>query len=705
MKSIKNSLKQVLAFILVLVMAIAPLQLLADGYEGEVQEQAQYQAFIDYDALSPLYGITPRTGLLYFTAGDVNITRGATFVDIHFTLENNTGNQIGNVAGTLELNPAVVDGLMIPTDTSTILRNVVAPNGVTLNWVPNMPDNVLFIVVNGNLAPGAVATFTIRLTATADLEVGETDIARIARPVMGSLPTADTLINITRRNSTITIDVDEDGDVDVDVPPIWEEIWDGDTYDVGDDDDGNITVTFPPGTDPDDIEVNLPCDDDWDYSIDVCDETGDVIVTIYPPRHEIFVQKTSNVSTANTTVFAGEYIVYTIFVRNDGSVAANNLVIQDTLSANTTFVESSHGTHTSGVVSHTILSLAPDASFTMTVRVRVNDSARPGDAIVNNVVISGPGIDPLDPPGDNDRVYVGNIVIDVESDRSTSVAGAPDDDYTITGDGPNDIGNIYVSFPEDTNHGDIEVNLPNNEWSYRIIDCSETDRVVVIITPPVAFTLTFHLYLDNDHHQHVNLLRTFEDYATGISSDGFLTIVVPVNPGHPANRWLGSDLLADARGIGHIYGTAGSAGHAFWGWFRRGELPRTSDATGMGRPALSSTCALAGLITSIENATTTTALNSLFGSATSGNIDLFSIWSLWGDVNDDDNVCQLDLNTLTLYIMLTVPGIADVVMNKAAANVIVDDQVCQLDLNLLTLHVMLEIPGIMPVPLGVRADD
>jgi len=225
-----------------------------------------------------------------------------------------------------------------------------------------------------------------------------------------------------------------------------------------------------------------------------------------------------------------------------------------------------------------------------------------------------------------------------------------------------------------------------------------------ITDPDPQFTLTFHLYLNTALYNHQQLYNRFEGYMNGYDPDSLhLTLTVPVNPGTAMSTW--GPLIDTALSIGHIFGVPGSPGHAFWGWFTDETLEnsgRTNISSDLRRPALANRCEVLALISDIENANTDALKIALFGSATGGNIDLFSIWSLWGDVNDDDVVCQEDLNLLTLFIMLTVPGITVIELNEVAANVVIDDVICQLDLNLLTLYVMLSVPGIMEVVLGVQ---
>jgi len=157
--------------------------------------------------------------------------------------------------------------------------------------------------------------------------------------------------------------------------------------------------------------------------------------------------------------------------------------------------------------------------------------------------------------------------------------------------------------------------------------------------------------------------------------------------------------VLEALGIpmGHIYGELGAPGWALWGWFNNETL-----ATGMAR---------ADLDLGRRNGLRRPALGQegfdfdaeltagMFDAE--GNLHLFAIWSLWGDVNDDDSVCQRDQNALTAFIALQ--GIATVLINQVAANVLVDDVVCQLDQNLLTQYIALTgIFPVNPIVLGER---
>ena len=148
--------------------------------------------------------------------------------------------------------------------------------------------------------------------------------------------------------------------------------------------------------------------------------------------------------------------------------------------------------------------------------------------------------------------------------------------------------------------------------------------------------------------------------------------------------------------VGHIYGVPGTPGAALWGWFDDATLATGANRAdldqgrrnGLRRPALGQYGFDLGAVLTY----------CMFDET--GTLNLFAVWSLWGDVNDDDAVCQRDLNIVIASIALE--GIAVVLMNSIAADVVVDTTIDQHDQNLLTLFIALEgIPGVETV-LGVR---
>jgi len=223
----------------------------------------------------------------------------------------------------------------------------------------------------------------------------------------------------------------------------------------------------------------------------------------------------------------------------------------------------------------------------------------------------------------------------------------------------NDDGTIVVVLPPGTDEEDVRVIIPEEDgWRYEIIE-DENGELVVTITPPdhsPTFTVTFHLYINQESHS--DLYDYFESYANA-TSNGFHAIVVSVIPGVDITEWPDQGLLNRALlDIRNIYGTETVVGHAFWGWFDDDMLDpartgRALNATsGLRRPALADRCLLdyLDLLERIATADTDTAVTNLFGDAEGGNIDLYAIWSLWGDVDDNDEVDGTDVLLMDQYL-------------------------------------------------------
>ena len=123
----------------------------------------------------------------------------------------------------------------------------------------------------------------------------------------------------------------------------------------------------------------------------------------------------------------------------------------------------------------------------------------------------------------------------------------------------------------------------------------------------VLFTATFHSY----------------DY----NGD---TVVIPLGYGLP--------LTAPDQGA------IDERGWAFWGWFTQEQLEasgRTNPATGQRRPELTDQ---------------PFNLTQNFTFQEAGNLDLFAIWRLWGDMNGDDVVDAIDLDYMRRYMLGNAPN-------------------------------------------------
>jgi hypothetical protein len=240
----------------------------------------------------------------------------------------------------------------------------------------------------------------------------------------------------------------------------------------------------------------------------------------------------------------------------------------------------------------------------------------------------------------------------------------------------------------------VDVDKANGAWEYIWLTIEVCDHR----NPNPPYRGPYRALLINDRFVPFTVRFTFYTDQTELLQDG-LHIDVPVIPGAPRATWPDQAALAAALSRGNIYGAPNAPGHAFWGWFDAPTLnasnrTRLTPLGDMRRPALADTCMLEVLLSSIENATTTAEISAIFNNAHGGTFEIFAIWSLWGDVDDNDIVNAADLNLLRLYVTFgeIVP------LNLRAANVVVDGHVNAADLNLLRLYVT--FGNLLPTVLG-----
>ncbi len=126
------------------------------------------------------------------------------------------------------------------------------------------------------------------------------------------------------------------------------------------------------------------------------DEDSDT--TLLVPVSDLSVAKT-----AAATAVAGNNLVYTIDVANDGPSDAPNVVITDTLPAGVTFVSAPGCTEVAGVVTCSIASLPAGGATRFTVTVAIPAAESAGTVLSNDVSISSDASDP-DPTNNGDSV-------------------------------------------------------------------------------------------------------------------------------------------------------------------------------------------------------------------------------------------------------------------------------------------------------------
>ncbi|MCO6458200.1 MAG: DUF11 domain-containing protein [Pirellulaceae bacterium] len=199
------------------------------------------------------------------------------------------------------------------------------------------------------------------------------------------------------------------------------------------------------------------------------DERGTLTNTAQVTATETDTDPTNNSDTETTTlqaevnlqivktgqpdpVVAGEQLVYTLMVTNQGPSQATGVVVTDTLPADVTFVSatSSQGstpTHAAGVVTANVGILDPGASAQITITVDVNSDA--GDTLVNVAEVIG--VETETNTADNEDELT--VDVDREVDLVVTKSDAPDPVgigmelvYTInvTNNGPSDATGVMV---------------------------------------------------------------------------------------------------------------------------------------------------------------------------------------------------------------------------------------------------------------------
>jgi uncharacterized repeat protein (TIGR01451 family) len=105
------------------------------------------------------------------------------------------------------------------------------------------------------------------------------------------------------------------------------------------------------------------------------------------PAPTITVSKMPSAS----AVRAGDPIVYTVVVRNSGSISATNVVVSDTIDADTTlvWVVPTPTTNDGSTFTYALGTFAPGASFSYTSEVQVKQGTPAGTPIENTVRVTG----------------------------------------------------------------------------------------------------------------------------------------------------------------------------------------------------------------------------------------------------------------------------------------------------------------------------
>lgn len=141
-------------------------------------------------------------------------------------------------------------------------------------------------------------------------------------------------------------------------------------------------------------------------AVDACESVASLPTTL--SLYDVVGWKSYVVSTGESHVSGGEEITYTIHVRNNSSIAVEDLIITDRIPTNTTYVagSASHsGSLASGVLTWSGIDLAPGSTTTVSFKVKAADDLLGVTAIGNVARVKRTTADPgkeTYPPVNND---------------------------------------------------------------------------------------------------------------------------------------------------------------------------------------------------------------------------------------------------------------------------------------------------------------
>lgn len=159
--------------------------------------------------------------------------------------------------------------------------------------------------------------------------------------------------------------------------------------------------------------------DDWEKCLK--DEVTTPIV-----NSNIVIEKTAS----EEEVRVGDTFTYTIKITNTGDAASNEIIIRDIIDSRLDLISASEGNVVGNTWTMTIESLKVGGTITVTLTVKVNDTANPGDVVPNTVTATEEGKDPVE---DEDDVTIVDSNVTIEKSVNKSVVNVGEEFiYTIT---------------------------------------------------------------------------------------------------------------------------------------------------------------------------------------------------------------------------------------------------------------------------------
>jgi uncharacterized repeat protein (TIGR01451 family)/gliding motility-associated-like protein len=255
-------------------------------------------------------------------------------------------------------------------------------------------------------------------------------------------------------------------------------------------------------------------------------------VIVEEVKPEMAITKKANAP----TVFAGEFISYTIEVTNSGTAPATNVTVRDQLPVGTFFISADNSvTHNAGLVTWTLGTINPGTTVTLNLVVQVGLTVANGTVIINGVSVQSPDISApvLNQPDPENEVTVISLPQLTVSKLAASPKVNPGNTIsytiTVTNLGTADASDVVVTdaLPTGTTFlsADNGGTHNNGTVTWTIADLPIGEQVELLLTVTSATTLTDGTILSN-----IASAVSPEDPTNPVNSDPSLVTVEVIAP-------------------------------------------------------------------------------------------------------------------------------------------------------------------------------
>ena len=186
-------------------------------------------------------------------------------------------------------------------------------------------------------------------------------------------------------------------------------------------------------------------------------------------------------------VRVGDTFTYTIKITNNGDAASNEIVVRDIIDNRLDLISASEGNVVGNTWTMTIESLKVGQIITITLTVRVNDTAKPGDVVPNTITATEEGKEPVEDDAD---VTIVDSNVTIEKTVNQSVVNVGEEfTYTITIRNNSDVSSRQITVTDTIDSSLTIVNAPNGSingqtitYNVGILDGGESRSYNITVT-------------------------------------------------------------------------------------------------------------------------------------------------------------------------------------------------------------------------------